>query len=468
MENVKLKQYDFESAKRAIKSFSNKTPENLELKSVQSHGGLFRLFNHKVTGTELNSVTATIQDYLIDFNKLHIGFIKQFGEVYKALESLDKGYIQSILISIKAAEKASEQAKKAQNDIAATVEVQKETIKELVAFKKRLDNYEHLKNIDRLWSNFEKQEKVVDYTYKKLQESVRVLDTQNQLIKILNQFKKRLEDINHLYEIDKIWGDTKDNKESIKNAINSIESLNAISNEQRSLIDTLLTVKERIESYQHLDDIDVVWDDTQTLISITSQHKDQIETLNAYKNVLENYEHLCQIDEMWNDVEHNKINICSIKTEIEKIQHDICILEQNVAVLNNFQQEIEQYEHLTDIDTIWNDVESGKKDIELAHSHISEMEKSINSINDNIELLNEHKQKVESYEHIDDIDSIWDNVQTAEQDIRDLNDQLLNTANTFKEKNEILQKKLKIAYICIGGSAFISLLQFALTAFGVF
>jgi septal ring factor EnvC (AmiA/AmiB activator) len=78
-------------------------------------------------------------------------FIKEFGEVYNALEALDKEYIQAILISIKAAEQASQEAKDAQKDIERTIEIQKQTITVLKTFKEKLEKYEHLENIDEVW-----------------------------------------------------------------------------------------------------------------------------------------------------------------------------------------------------------------------------------------------------------------------------------------------------------------------------
>lgn len=146
-----IKTHDFEASKNQLKVFSEETPTDIELNKVEISGGFLGLGDHKVTGYELNSLTTQIQKNLIDFNSLHTKFIKEFGQVYNALEALDKDYIQAILISIKASEKANSEVKVAQGDIAKTIELQKKTINVLKQFKEKIESYEHLGDVDKLW-----------------------------------------------------------------------------------------------------------------------------------------------------------------------------------------------------------------------------------------------------------------------------------------------------------------------------
>ncbi len=139
-ENIIIKPTSFEDAKNHIQTFASKTSPSLGLDKVETSCGLFGVFDHKVTGDELNQVTTQIQDYLIKFNGLHADFIDEFGQVYKALESLDKEYIPAILGAIKGAEMASNQAKTAQEDIKKSIEAQKKIIKVLEVHKKNLIN----------------------------------------------------------------------------------------------------------------------------------------------------------------------------------------------------------------------------------------------------------------------------------------------------------------------------------------
>ena len=111
MANIVIKEHDFQKSKNSIKKFSNDIPKEVELDEVSSKKS-FKEFllsdnskGHKVTGEEFNDRLDQIRDNFISVNKSQIKMIKQFGEVYNALEALDKDYIQAILISIKATEK---------------------------------------------------------------------------------------------------------------------------------------------------------------------------------------------------------------------------------------------------------------------------------------------------------------------------------------------------------------------------
>lgn len=169
-DEYKIKRHDFEKAKNNIKIFSENKIEDIEIPHVATDRLIF--FSHNVTGKELNSITNKIEKHLIKLNERQNEFIDEFGEVYKALESLDKDYISGILSGIKAAEQASNQAidasvkatdaseqamdaireaKIAQNNINKTMEV---TIEKFKEFKSRLDSYKHLKDIDEIWESY--------------------------------------------------------------------------------------------------------------------------------------------------------------------------------------------------------------------------------------------------------------------------------------------------------------------------
>ena len=128
MEELVIKNHDFEDAKLAIKEFSEQTTTDLDLKRVDDKKGFGEWLgdaifggglgtNHKVTGEELNELTVQIQSHLRSVNSTQIKLIKQFGQVYSALEALDKDYIQAILISIKATEETSKRIEATQEQI---------------------------------------------------------------------------------------------------------------------------------------------------------------------------------------------------------------------------------------------------------------------------------------------------------------------------------------------------------------
>lgn len=105
MGELVIQTHSFELAKRGLKEFSQKAAEEIKIDSVDICGGFLGLGDHKVTGYEFNKRLGVIQQHLIDLNATNNRTIKEFGQVYSALEALDKDYIQAILVSIKATEK---------------------------------------------------------------------------------------------------------------------------------------------------------------------------------------------------------------------------------------------------------------------------------------------------------------------------------------------------------------------------
>jgi len=186
MNELAINSHEFDDAKKQLKEFSEIIPSKVDLKTITSHEGIFDWFEHKVTGNELNEITAEIQQLLISINDWITKSIKEFGKVYMALEALDKDYIQSIIIAIRAAEKASNQAKKAAEeaqkntkDIAETIEVQKKTINVLIQFKSKIDKLEHLINIDDIWCDNQKLMEDVESTNSKMKTLEEGIDKTN-------------------------------------------------------------------------------------------------------------------------------------------------------------------------------------------------------------------------------------------------------------------------------------------------
>lgn len=167
MSELEIKTHDFEVAKKGLKEFSEQTTTDLDLKKVDTSKDVGEWFgewlkgggigtDHKVTGAELNELTSQVQKHLIDINTMHRRFIQEFGQVYSALEALDKDYIQAILISIKATEETSKRIEATQEQIKKIVDDQKKTLEVLKKFKQKLDNYAHLGDIDQMWNDCQK------------------------------------------------------------------------------------------------------------------------------------------------------------------------------------------------------------------------------------------------------------------------------------------------------------------------
>lgn len=279
MNKLVIQTHNFEKAKNQLKEFSLTKHEELALKEVEVKGGLFNRFDHKVTGQELNDLTNQIQGYLVKFNMLNTEFIKEFGEVYNALEALDKEYIQAILISLKAAEKASKEAKDAQKDINKTIEVQKQTIAVLKKFKEKLDKYEHLENVDEVWKDTQGFGKEFKSINSEIYDIKQIYEEHSNSILQLDQFKEELSKFKHLANIDVLWEGAQVFKRNINSINEQIEDIKKILKVQGQEVEALNQFIETISKHKYLNDIDQLWEDVQKSKSEFKLLKGKVEGL---------------------------------------------------------------------------------------------------------------------------------------------------------------------------------------------
>ena len=131
-----IKTHNFEDAKRRLKEVSEKKIEGFKINIVGTKDKfLFLEGDHKVTGKEFNDRIIAIDQHLINLHTKTYENNKEFGEVYNALEALDKDYIAVILTSINAIEEVS---KHMREEIDTIKEVQKKTLENFQKFKQEL------------------------------------------------------------------------------------------------------------------------------------------------------------------------------------------------------------------------------------------------------------------------------------------------------------------------------------------
>ena len=133
-----IKTHNFEDAKRRLKEVSEKKPEEFKIglvKLKEKFWFLKEVGEHKVTGDEFNSRIIAINRHLTNLHTKTYENNKEFGEVYNALEALDKDYIAVILTSINAIEEVS---KHMREEIDTIKEVQKKTLENFQKFKQEL------------------------------------------------------------------------------------------------------------------------------------------------------------------------------------------------------------------------------------------------------------------------------------------------------------------------------------------
>ena len=251
-----IKKHNFQNAINRVKDYSLKKKKDIEIKSVKTiDEGLFFDTDHEVTGYELNEVIKVIQGHLIDINKRNNETVNEFYEIYQAFNYLDTEYVKGILTTVKGLEKTNndvriqqEELKKHhkklanqnnkleahQGEIEGIIENINKTIDILKVFKKEIDCLKHLSDIDRLWSN-----------HVQLQEKVENLS---------NDLSNEKENLHNYKEL------SAENIKSIDNIINSyqVKFNNDIKGIQSS-IEILNSFKSSLEELDHIKEIDILW-----------------------------------------------------------------------------------------------------------------------------------------------------------------------------------------------------------------
>lgn len=327
-----IKTHEFESEKKALQIFSEQATQDYKLPMVDEKKGFFGGVGdfflgkgidteHRVTGEELNTLASHVQDNLIDINKMHKAFISQIGHVYKALEALDKDYISAILISIKATEKNSEATADAQKKISKIVDDQVKTLEVLKSFKKKMEGYAHLQDVDQMWDEW--GEKICS-----LSDSLNHVSKENKeaRAKIYEEIKSlsgKIDKVKESYisekaRLDEVATAVNDLTEKLTNYENQLEG---IVEKQSSVVAEIDVQNFRIN--KEIENRKTLSNTVNTLSLNYNSIEERYNALQLEVSKLDELHHLFDIDEMYNKV-----------------------------------YELFSHEHVMDIDVIWNDLSS--------------------------------------------------------------------------------------------------------------
>lgn len=196
---INISAYDFNEAKEHLKEFAEQSRDELNFDKVRTHDNFlgFDLTEHAVTGREFNTLVEQTQNYISKFYEKQQEVIEQFSQVYKALEGLDKGYIQAILTNIAAIDHTNKKLAKEHARINKTIEKQTSTLSALKQFKEKFNENNHKENIEEHENRLSK----LDDRIISLEDTVSVLP---------------LEPVSHTSEIEELRKELKESKEQIK------------------------------------------------------------------------------------------------------------------------------------------------------------------------------------------------------------------------------------------------------------
>lgn len=286
---------DFSENINKIQEFSQKLPKEIDLPTVPNSGGLFGLFDYKVTGAELNKLTSGIQDKMIEQNKVIISIIKEFDTVYKIFAALDKDYLQRFLLSLKAAEEANRKAidgivgvqinqnkiEQITDELKQIVDKQKQSLNEqkqiigvLKNFKKKIDKIEHLSDVDKIFEVISKMQS----NFKAIER--RIVEQEHVVTNLINEMKVALSS-----QLD-FQNDLHDLKEDQVLEFERIKQLITIQNEEILKIETISTEnKINIQKLAEKIDYDNSEFDLKFESTINELTKSKVNIENAIKEI---------------------------------------------------------------------------------------------------------------------------------------------------------------------------------------
>ena len=198
---INISPYDFNEAKEHLKEFAEQSRDDLYFDKVRTHEEFFGFgldfVEHGVTGKEFNTLVEQVQNYISRFYEDQQKLTEEFGQVYKALEGLDKGYIQAIVTTVAANEHTNKKIQKEQARIDKTIEKQASTLQVLKQFKEKFNENNHKETIEE----HEKRLSKLDDRIVSLEDTVSTLS---------------LEPVSHTSEIEELRKELKESKEQIK------------------------------------------------------------------------------------------------------------------------------------------------------------------------------------------------------------------------------------------------------------
>ena len=137
-------------------------------------------------------------------------------------------------------------------DIKKTIEVQKQTLKVLEEFKNKIDDHEHLENIDEVWKDTQRFSKELTSLKKQVQTLNDNTLQQTSSITSLMKFKTDLSKQDRLNSIDTLWKDGQEAKRVIKSIEKKLSSCTASIESQSKTISTIKSFTDKLNKLEHV------------------------------------------------------------------------------------------------------------------------------------------------------------------------------------------------------------------------
>ena len=331
MSNIQISKHNFEVSKNRIKELLDKVPEKADLPQLKT-SYFFGLIDKSVTGAEMNDITNSISRSFVNYNQQIITIKKEFVEIYNALETLDKEYIQGIIIATNEAKEASKQAKVASSQ-AEKNSLQAERIS-LQAERNSKQAGEISLQAKKAW---DKAKEALD----------EALTAQSDIIE-------------ECFFIN-------------SNGITQLKSIGEI-------------VKKVDEQELGISSLTIKFNNIEEVTKKTHQgFKGMIDELQKYHFQLKKLEHLIEVDSIWEDVNTIKLDLANQIRSIDNLerytQSSFSKINEEILILKEYKFELEQYNHLKDIDEIWENTEKHHRLLDFLDTQLSQTKVDLTNLN---------------------------------------------------------------------------------------
>ena len=199
-----------------------------------------------------------------------------------------------------------------------------------------------------------------------------------------------------------------------------------------------------------------------------------VSDLNELKIKIDNIKHIDDVDVLWDNFQKATLVITSIKDDVNNIESKLKNCSVDVALLLELKSKIDEINHLDDLDKLWDDVLKIQQDMESENHYTEEIKDELNYHKQSIQKATDFIEEIEQCEHLKDVDIIWDKCISSEENIQNIKDDICNQQeqvkrlqanlselqNAIENNNKTLSKKLTIAYILAGTSIGIAVIEF--------
>ena len=144
-----------------------------------------------------------------------------------------------------------------------------DSTKEIKDFQHIFSNLNHIKDVDQIWNDLRSSREVVKGLIDTLTPFMSLVnDADKELHGEINKINTLLESYQHLGDVDAIWSDVEGHKTNLASFHQQVDAFVEKVNQATARIDgdieALKQYRTLLESYQHLGDIDVIWSDVES------------------------------------------------------------------------------------------------------------------------------------------------------------------------------------------------------------